>query len=79
VSITLEAIATKVARRKHGVTETQGQLLDLLSAGKQSKQLVRELGVSAAAIKARKRDLRLKLGAKNAFQAAVIAAKRGLL
>jgi len=75
----MEAIATKVRRRRLGLSDTQGQLLDLLSRGTQNKQLVRELGVTPAAVKARKRDLRLKLGAKNAFQTAVIAAKQGLV
>lgn len=79
MSLTLESIATKAARRRHGLSELQGQLLDLLSSGIQHKQMVRQLGVSAAAVKARKRDLRVKLGAKNSFQAAVIAAKQGLV
>jgi DNA-binding CsgD family transcriptional regulator len=79
MSLTLEAIAKKLARRNAGLSQAQGQMLELLSAGRQDKQIVRQLALTPAAVKSRKRDLRLKLGASNSFQAAVIATKRGLI
>jgi len=79
VSITLADIATKLARRNAGVTDKQSQLLDMLFAGRPDKQILRDLNITPAALKSRKRDLRLKLAARNTFQAAAIAAKRGLL
>lgn len=44
MSITLASIATKVARRRAGLSENQGQLLDLLSLGTPDQQLVRQAG-----------------------------------
>ena len=79
VSVTLKILDEQLQHRASPLSANQTQMLLLSCSGATDKEIARTLGITGAAVKARKRDLRVKLGGKNMIHAAVIAAKRGLV
>lgn len=79
VSVTFESILAKVEAMPVLFSEPQRRILGMLASGLTNKHIAREMGLSEQAVKSRRRTLRYRLGARNSFQAAVLAAKRGLV
>lgn len=79
MSITLKIFEQQLQHRAAPLTAAQTQMLLLVASGQSDKEIVRALGIAPGAVKARKRDLRKKLGGRNLVHAAVIATKRGLV
>ncbi|PTE20682.1 LuxR family transcriptional regulator [Cereibacter changlensis JA139] len=61
------------------LTESQIEVLRMLSTGMRYKQMAYELGISESAVKARLKSAALRMNAKTAAQAASVAASRGML
>lgn len=79
MSITFESITSKVQALPTLFSEPQRRILAMLAQGLTNKHIAIELGISERAVKSRRRTLRYRLGARNSFQAAVKAAKAGLV
>lgn len=64
---------------QQALTESQVEVLRMLSTGMRYKQMAYELGISESAVKARLKSAALRMNAKTAAQAASVAASRGML
>lgn len=79
MSASIESITAKVRALPICFSEPQRRILSMLADGLTNKHIAREMGLSEATVKSRRRYLRYRLGARNSFQAAVKAAKAGLV
>ena len=79
MSVSLESIISKAQAMPTLFSEPQRRILEMLALGLTNKHIAREMGLSEQAVKSRRRTLRYRLGARNSFQAAVLAAKIGLV
>ena len=74
-----EMLTTLHVNEPQSLTESQVEVLRMLSTGMRYKQMAYALGISESAVKARLRGAAQRMNAKTAAQAATVAASRGML
>ena len=74
-----EMLVTLHVNEPQALTESQVEVLRMLSTGMRYKQMAFALGISESAVKARLKGAALRMNAKTAAQAASVAASRGML
>ena len=81
MSITLEAIATKLRSRNSDIqlTAREHQILSLICKGEISKQIAGRLGISQKTVENIRRQLIDKLEAKSSAHMGWLASERGLV
>ncbi|PTM80370.1 helix-turn-helix transcriptional regulator [Cereibacter johrii] len=74
-----ELLTTLHVNEPQSLTESQVEVLRMLSTGMRYKQMAYALGISESAVKARLKGAAQRMNAKTAAQAASVAASRGIL
>jgi len=72
-------LASHMDAGRMALTKAQTDALRLMTLGKRHKQIAHELSISESAVKARLISAQEKLGARTATEAAVLAARLGIL
>lgn len=64
---------------RNALTRTQLRVLKALAAGKRQEQIASELGINLRTVEMHVADIRSRLGAETTTEAAVVAARAGVV